>query len=472
DGLPESVRALLVLGDNAALPEQLAAVNLAARLGFETLALELPLAAIDAVGSDVTKANRIEDREGARIPVYIGRPGTLSRRCPEPPAYLLGTCRPGEGIVAVLAAPGLAVLVGGADADGLEAAALAASTDRVALGTPISSEDPDIRAVRISALPELNVERTPMLADVPIRSLADLFGPTGLALDEDDDLLPDRSRTRLVLPSDLSPRETLAVIQLGARIGLETLGLAFPVAVDARAFQTTDHEIPLVVEPASVDTAGSLRLLTKAGRQEIRLGGDKQGRAAALEGLAGLDVWTRAEHPTLADLERGIDRLLALADPGSALCAVLPALDTLSAAVASFPPAPLALTLDLPSSVPLAVEATTACLRDWTTRAVPDRTSTVTIRPVSVDPWLDETHGLAWEFEDAGRLVHSEILPRLTSLPTGSSDWHIDLRMSEPESRRQTLYMAIAAELRAAGLAVATSQIRILPTYHQGRAWL
>ena len=71
DGLPDRVRALLVLGAAAALPEQCAAVDLAARLGFETLALHLPLAVSDpdALPED-------------RVPLFIGRPGTLSSLCP------------------------------------------------------------------------------------------------------------------------------------------------------------------------------------------------------------------------------------------------------------------------------------------------------------------------------------------------------------------------------------------------------
>jgi hypothetical protein len=47
DGLPDGLRTRIVTGSQAQRPEHLAAVDLAARLGFASLALELPLACSD-----------------------------------------------------------------------------------------------------------------------------------------------------------------------------------------------------------------------------------------------------------------------------------------------------------------------------------------------------------------------------------------------------------------------------------------
>jgi hypothetical protein len=47
DGLPDALRTRIVLGPRAQRPEHLATVDLAARLGFASLALELPLACAD-----------------------------------------------------------------------------------------------------------------------------------------------------------------------------------------------------------------------------------------------------------------------------------------------------------------------------------------------------------------------------------------------------------------------------------------
>ncbi|MGH2409357.1 MAG: hypothetical protein ACRDGS_03200, partial [Chloroflexota bacterium] len=200
DDLPEGLQATLVLGDQAGLPEQIAAAHLAARLGFETPCLELPLARLES--------------DGGAIPIFMGRTGTLPALCPAPLAGLPASCGPGEGIVAVVSHPNPAVLVGGADAEGLHAAALALATDDLAGAVPVKGSPPEIEAVRVRAMSR---PRTPTIPDQPyppLRSLADLFGPAGLAVDTDGDLLPDSPRTRLVLPSDLSQAEAILVIHL------------------------------------------------------------------------------------------------------------------------------------------------------------------------------------------------------------------------------------------------------------------
>src|ERR1700690_2677806 len=103
DGLPETVRARVILGGQAALPEQRAAVDLAARLGFETLAWQPPLVRWETPPGD------------EHIPVFLGRPHTLSPQCPQALADLLTELLPGVGLVALLREPSPALVVGGSD---------------------------------------------------------------------------------------------------------------------------------------------------------------------------------------------------------------------------------------------------------------------------------------------------------------------------------------------------------------------
>jgi hypothetical protein len=71
DGLPDALRARIVLGSRAQRPEHLAAVDLAARLGFASLALELPLVCSDR-----------DPLPASIIPLFVGRPTTVAPTCP------------------------------------------------------------------------------------------------------------------------------------------------------------------------------------------------------------------------------------------------------------------------------------------------------------------------------------------------------------------------------------------------------
>src|SRR5689334_17381457 len=83
DGLPDSLRACLVVGAEAGQPEHLAAMDLAARLGFESLAVNFPLAYADstALPADV-------------VPLFIGLPDNLPAACPSVLAEALRELQP------------------------------------------------------------------------------------------------------------------------------------------------------------------------------------------------------------------------------------------------------------------------------------------------------------------------------------------------------------------------------------------
>src|SRR5918911_1961450 len=116
DGLPDGLRTRIVLGSRAQRPEHLAAVDLAARLGFASLALELPLVCSDH-----------DPLPAAIIPLFVGRPATVSPACPARLSGLLAGLQQGEGLVAVENGPRPALLVGGSDPAGLAVATHAAT---------------------------------------------------------------------------------------------------------------------------------------------------------------------------------------------------------------------------------------------------------------------------------------------------------------------------------------------------------
>jgi len=107
DSVPDAVNASLVLGPNPSVAETAAASEVMARLGFETMALNLPVAR--GVGSG--------------IPIVIGRSG-LQASGVTPPGPAPTSLDSGEGVVSVVDIDGRSwIFVLGGDDEGLLAAA-------------------------------------------------------------------------------------------------------------------------------------------------------------------------------------------------------------------------------------------------------------------------------------------------------------------------------------------------------------
>jgi hypothetical protein len=576
DGLPDGLRMRIVIGSQAQLPEHLAAVDLAARLGFASLALELPLVCSDR-----------DPLPAGIVPLFVGRPTTVSPTCPARLSGLLAGFQQGEGLVAVENGSTPALLVGGSNPAGLAAAVHAATAwlphlpaadtagadlpgicrmVHAAAGGAIAKRS-DLRpealiirqgrvvevrlratldavyldAVRaaLSALPErergvlpcdvaisFDTGTSPDTPDVQIRrpaeppppesgpgpataradnaaprstvrpedggerdewpalrSLACLYGPAGLAIDTQGDLLPDTPRTRILLPHDLGASEAIEAAHLGARIGLESLGLALPLAGSQDEMPRERRDVAIWVAPLD-DGATALGPLAP-GEGEIRLvqtdgeastlyvrGSDARGRERALRELAHLDAWTPEQAPSLAEVELALRRLCTLAQPPAWICAVRPALLGLPREALAASPEPLRLRLprlELPEAARAVVDA---CIVDWVHAQVPGLAVDVdTAGEAESAVILDETRHLSWEVDDAWARFEAVVLPALAAL-AGRRDWLLDVRISEPAGRRYQIKREMVERIRAAGLAVSDEQVRILPAYRQGRAWL
>ncbi|MXX78696.1 MAG: hypothetical protein F4Z33_06970, partial [Gemmatimonadales bacterium] len=108
DSVPDLVNAALVLGDDPSSIVQAAGAEVAARLGFETMAMDLPLS---------------RSPEGGQIGIVVGRSG-LEGAGLRAPGIDPASLDSGEGAVAVREEDGRTwVLVVGGDEEGLHAAA-------------------------------------------------------------------------------------------------------------------------------------------------------------------------------------------------------------------------------------------------------------------------------------------------------------------------------------------------------------
>ncbi len=116
DGLADAVAARVVVPADATLGDLEAAANIAARLGFETTALTLPL---------VVRDQQVTDPASIGVPILVGRDNAFVQKLAAAGSIDLKTLEKGQGLVALVRSPlggGDGAVVAGADDDGTLAA--------------------------------------------------------------------------------------------------------------------------------------------------------------------------------------------------------------------------------------------------------------------------------------------------------------------------------------------------------------
>jgi len=116
DGLADSVAARVVVPATPTIGDVEAATNIAARLGFETTALSLPI---------VVRDRDVADPAAILVPILVGRDNVFVQRLAAAGTIDLAALEKGQGLVAVVTAPlggPDGVVVVGADDDGTRAA--------------------------------------------------------------------------------------------------------------------------------------------------------------------------------------------------------------------------------------------------------------------------------------------------------------------------------------------------------------
>ena len=127
DGLADVIAARVIVPASPSLADVEAATNLAARLGYETTALTLPL---------VVRDNDVADPAAIGVPILVGRSNRFVQRLLDAHTFDLAAPKPGQGLIAAVASPlggGDGLVVVGSDDEGTLAAGieLAARLPRV-----------------------------------------------------------------------------------------------------------------------------------------------------------------------------------------------------------------------------------------------------------------------------------------------------------------------------------------------------
>ncbi len=551
DGVPDRVVATLLLGDAPSAAATSAAAEVAARLGFETMALDLPVA---------------RGAEGATV-VVVGR-GGLDAAALERPGVDPASLDAGEGVVAVTRERGrLWVLVQGGDDTGLLAAArlfagalphtrdlsspelgavadsLAAALDSAGVAgarvrltqararsgeagirlavAAVDADAPGAEEVpealrswaadgpRWAGLQALDVRLpgggavrldglAPVVEPGPVAGrpgaggkdgldLSNLFGKDGLLGDSDSDEIPDRVDARILVGAG----GVEAVLDLAARLGLESTGLVLPLAEPAGAVtrpgsgptsilvgSDNPHTRTLAdsgrVDPEALGAGmGMVELVPDAfgGKPALVVsGGDEDGAARALDHLARTLPWIDArgrDRPTLDDVERGVWSALSGRSPAGQAATGLYKLGRIAGELDG---------RELASArVLLSVERADTGLAAYVGHRAAALLGTSDVE-VEIDDRdvqnaavvLEEALDLGWEVERFRAAVREELLPAVRS----GAPVRVEARLSEPPELRAELAGELRAALVEAGADPEATEVRVLSAFKQGYSWL
>jgi hypothetical protein len=568
DGTIDFVDANLVLPDAPTVGEVASAANIAARLGFESAEMNLPL-----------------PFGGGRVMIAVGAGAVRRMRITAPVAGLTGLAA-GEGLVRVLGPPERPVLVvaGNDDAGTIAAAHFVAARlpyawdvkgaslgqilkdlrtfldarevptmglgigsvrvkaggdaiERVTVSALFESvaqraraetalrallrpgnqpqpssrplDYPGVRTLRVTlaapGVQELAVDlpraTTPQPAPMARRSgavkdtldVSSLYSIDGMLGDSDSNLIPDRTEVLLAVDGPgIEP-----VVDLAARIGLESAGVSLPLVYPASSIEKAESEPTLIL----IGTANPLidRLVTgkkferpdlKAGEGVVSLvrkafgeksavvvtGADQSGLHRAIAQFAERlpHIWARGkDRPTVDDVEEELRRFLGGRTPAGQAAIGLYKLDRI---LAGLPPAAeltsvvVGMNVDRPAEgfsnyVSRHVEARLKGVR--VTAAVDGRDVRSALPSSVVAPRVSGEFVIPSEVDDFRALVRGRVLPAVKKRAVVS----MEARLSEPPEVRARIEREVKAELVNAG-ADPSSSVTVLCAYKQGYSWL
>ncbi len=325
--------------------------------------------------------------------------------------------------------------------------------------------------------------------------LSSLYEIDGLLGDSDSNLIPDRTDVLLV-PDGSGTRP---VVDLAARLALESAGVSLPLVVTPAAvgapataptlvlIGVTHPLIEQLVQDKKFDRStlqpgqGLVRVVRKAFGDKSALvvtGADEAGLQRAIRYLAERLPHVRPrgkDRPTIDEVEEQVRRFVSGRSPAGQAAVGLYKLDQIARALAGkdLARAAVHVAVDRPdpglaafvkqrltaSPGPLAAADLQVRVEGLDVRSAAPLT--VNGRPAS------ETFDIPGEVEDFWRILRTRVLPGLKK----GAAVAIEARLSEPRELRRRLEREALAELRRAG-AAPTSSVVVLSAYKQGYSWL
>lgn len=514
DDFPDALAASVILGEGASPLEGVAAVHLAARLGLETMGLDLPLVRLDTQLADVP----------AGLPLLVvGTQNRVYEQMTSNQQLDWSGIGQDDGLIQIIAdgfdGRTVILVAGQTDAGTLAAAnylattvvpgAAEASTTATVYQRHGSVSEPMKPGEAASAGSEA-ITRYVVPADQPGSrqlpagrervsrlSLASLYSLDGYLRDHDGDLLPDGTNLMLVLAVEGTAELWAAAADLAARVGLESGGLTFPLAI-------LDSDLD---EPEKAAELGGLILVGRQNRLTRQL--TSQGKLSTAEQLSrgaatvrfveqafgdngalvvtGMEQAAQREimnylarqapylsdvrrgEPTLGDVERGARELAQGRSAAGQAAAALSALDDALQAVNAGERALQSVSLDAYVDKP--DPGLAAHLRARLESALASRSAgDVQVQDVKGARTIAERErSFSWEVDDFWTVFSEKIEPKLRA---DAGEVTIDVRLSESKEIRERIKQQIEERVAARGIPRERINVRVISAYKQGFSWL
>jgi hypothetical protein len=559
DGVVDRVAAALAYSDGATSGELAAVTDVAARLAFETSALNLPLprdsaeGVTVAVGADAIKrldpsfnagvpklaagegliaagsasgrdtlivaggddagtqaaaaafAGRLPHAWGATEPTladvakqvseFVGKSGASIENVAVPAVFVKSGTEALDRVVVV------ARLKSARDVTQAKAALDALMKSKPAKDAPLSYAA--IRQLRVRLLAPgattIDVDvasRTTASAEAFSRrpgggsketlDLSTLYSTDGLLGDSDNNLIPDR------LDAMFSPGGEAAagIVNIAARVGLESTGLSFPMARAAGAIEKPESDPPLVlvgtrhplierlakdnkVELPTQPGDGVIQVVKKAfgGKSALVVSGsDARGTDRAAQQVAERfpNVWERGkDRTTIDDVEEDVRKFVSGRSPAGQAATAIYKLDQLAASLAAKDLESVTATV----SIEKAADGLDKVIRDRVTRTLKAGRVDVVVenRDVRKARTIFTDEGpVASEVDDFWNVFRSRVVPAAKK----RRPVVVEARLSEPPEIRTAIQQQARAELIKAGAPEAGTSVTVLSAYKQGYSWL
>jgi hypothetical protein len=569
DGAIDFVDARIVLPEQPSSAELGAASDVAARLGFETSAMNLPLtvakgyapadtptifvgakslagsgATLDAIGGAALKAGEgavLAFAQRGRIAVAVlgGDDAGLASAAVMLAGHLPyvwdqkspTTDKIADDVKQFLAGKGVTASVAAASA--VYTRALGTEVDRVTVALQManggdfvkamvalnqfkatSARDPKrplsyagVRAIQVrlrapgSGPVSIDLPRVaapePAAAQAPARrpgggakegfDLSTFYANEGALADSDNNLIPDRVDVLLSAEGDGSE----GVVDLAARLGLESTGISLPIARTAKSLTAPATEPMLVLigtahpiveqlikakkweAPPLQPGEGLIQLVKKAFGEKSALiitGGDAAGVRRAVSQLAETfpHIWQRGkDRTTLDDVEEDVRKFVAGRSPAGQAAMSLYKLDKLAGQLSG---------KDLASArvrvfVEKAADGFAELIRQHAAADFKTPSLTVEVQNLDVQkgrPLIDDDFEIPSEVDEFWTKLRAKVVPALKKKPAVT----IEARLSEPPEIRRQIEQQARAELIKAGADEKAISVTVLSAYKQGYSWL
>lgn len=306
--------------------------------------------------------------------------------------------------------------------------------------------------------------------------------------DSDSNLIPDRVDLLLSAEGD----GTGGVVDLAARLGLESTGIALPIVKPAAGIADPAAEPQLVLigvthpvvdrlaeahkweRPALAPGEGLIQVVKKAFGEKSALvvtGGDASGVARAVKQLAERFpyVWSRGkDRTTLDDVEEDVRRFLAGRTPAGQAAIGLYKLDKIMSTLEGKPIASARVRVFAEK----APDSLADVVRHAASTALEGAAVTVDVQNLDVQRGrtiIADEFDIPSEVEEFWTKLHTQVIQPGLRKHAGVT---LEARLSEPPETRRFLEQRAKAELVKAGADEASTTVTILSAYKQGYSWL